>query len=72
MAELTAKQHRAGATIPASKGYPAGRFPMNDPEHARLALQMLPRAKNMSAQESAAVRARATRMLAAGRAAKGK
>jgi len=44
------------------------RFPMPDQKHARLALQMLPRAKNISGAEEAKVRARATRMLAAKRA----
>ena len=29
------------------------RFPMNDLKHARLALQMLPRAKNISSGEEA-------------------
>jgi hypothetical protein len=46
------------------------RFPMPDQKHARLALQMLPRAKNISSAEQAQVRARATRMLAAKKAVK--
>jgi hypothetical protein len=41
------------------------RFPMPDQKHARLALQMLPRAKDISSSEAAAVRSRATRMLGA-------
>ncbi len=53
------------ATIPPSKDYPTGRFPMNDRRHAELALEFLPRAKGMSGGQEAAVRARATRMLAA-------
>ena len=40
------------------------RFPMPDLKHARLALQDLPKAKNISSGEQAQVRARATRMLA--------
>lgn len=51
------------ATVPASKGYPSGRFPMNDVKHARLALQMLPRAKGLSQAEKMAIRKRATGML---------
>ena len=39
------------------------RFPMPDKEHARLALQMLPRAKNMPPGAAAKVRARANAML---------
>lgn len=64
MAELSPQQHQKSATIGASKGYPRGRFPMPDTEHARLALQFLPRAKNMSSGEASAVRSRANRMLA--------
>lgn len=52
------------ATVAPTKAYPTGRFPMNDLKHARLALQMLPRAKGMSADNKAAVRARANKMLA--------
>ena len=40
------------------------RFPMPDVKHARLALQDLPKAKNISNGEAAQVRARASRMLA--------
>jgi hypothetical protein len=46
------------------------RFPMPDIKHARLALQDLPKAKNISNAEQAKVRSRATRMLAARKAAK--
>lgn len=49
---------------------PAGtekeRFPMPDKKHARLALQMLPRAKNMPEGAAAKVRARANSMLGNG------
>jgi hypothetical protein len=62
---LTPAQHQRSATIPASKGYPRGRFPMPDREHAHLALQFLPRAKGLSSGQEAAIRARANRMLAA-------
>lgn len=72
MAVLTPQQHQKSATIGASKGYPRGRFPMPDLEHARLALQMLPRAKNMGEDEKAAVRARAQKMLAGRKAAAAK
>ena len=65
MAQLSPQQHQSSATIGASKGYPRGRFPMPDQEHAKLALQFLPRAKGMSSGQEAAVRARANRMLAA-------
>jgi hypothetical protein len=41
------------------------RFPMPDTKHARLALQDLPKAKNISSAEQAQVRTRANRMLAA-------
>jgi hypothetical protein len=41
------------------------RFPMPNRRHAELALQDLPAAKNISATQKSAVRARATRMLAA-------
>jgi hypothetical protein len=65
MAALTPAQHQRSATIPASKGYPRGRFPVPDVKHARLALEFLPRAKGMSSGQEAAVKARAMRMLAA-------
>lgn len=39
------------------------RFPMPDKKHARLALQMLPRAKNMPPGAAAKVRSRAENML---------
>ena len=64
MAELSPQQHQKSATIGASKGYPRGRVPRPDKLHARLALQFLPRAKNMSGSEAVSVRSRANRMLA--------
>lgn len=57
-------------TRKATATFGGDRFPMPDQKHARLALQMLPRAKNISSGEEAQVRGRANRMLAAGRAAK--
>ena len=63
MGALRAVQRRASATIPPSKGYPSGRFPMPDKKHARLALQFLPRAKNLRPGEAAQIRARANRKL---------
>lgn len=42
------------------------RFPMPDAKHARLALAMLPRAKNMPPGAAAKVRSRAQRMLGSG------
>lgn len=59
---LNEQQRKASAT------FGGDRFPMPDAKHARLALQMLPRAKNVSGDEAAKVRARATRMLGAKRA----
>jgi hypothetical protein len=67
MSQLSTQQHQRSATIPASKAYPQGRFPMPDRRHAELALELLPTAKNMSSSEDDAVKARATRMLAAKR-----
>lgn len=39
------------------------RFPMPDKKHARLALQMLPKAKGLSSAQKARIRNRAKRML---------
>ena len=39
------------------------RFPMPDKKHARLALQMLPKAKGLSSADKAKIRRRAKRML---------
>lgn len=60
MAVLNAKQRAASATV-----YTAGRprFPMPDEEHARLALQMLPRAKGLTNAQKLAITARANKML---------
>lgn len=59
MAVLTARQRRRSATVKPSRGYPSGRFPMPDKEHARKALQMLSRAKNLSPEERRAIKRRA-------------
>jgi hypothetical protein len=67
MATLTPQQHQRSATIAPSKGYPRGRFPMNDKRHAKLALQFLPQAKGLSSGQESAIRTRATRMLASKR-----
>lgn len=48
---------------PNRQGGEKNRFPMPDRKHARLALQMLPRAKNMPPGAAAKVRARAEQML---------
>jgi hypothetical protein len=56
---LNEKQRKSSAT------FGGDRFPMPDVKHARLALQMLPRAKDINSGEEAKVRARATRMLGA-------
>jgi len=63
MAVLNARQRRRSATIAPSAGYPSGRFPMPDLRHARLALQMLPKAKGLSSGQEAAIRARANAKL---------
>jgi hypothetical protein len=60
---LTAGARRASATIPPKEGYPSGRFPMPDKKHARLALQMLPKAHGLSSGQESAIRGRANRML---------
>lgn len=57
MAILTTAQRKSSQTLP------GGRFPMPDKEHARLALQMLPRAKNLSNAQKAAIKARAHKIL---------
>jgi hypothetical protein len=56
-------------TRKATATFGGDRFPMPDVKHARLALQMLPKAKNISGSEEGQVRARATRMLAGQKAA---
>lgn len=50
-------------TQPNRQGGEKDRFPMPDVKHARLALQMLPRAKNMPPGAATKVRARAQSML---------
>jgi hypothetical protein len=61
----TPAQHEQKATIAPSKDYPRGRFPTGDVKHDRLALQFLPRAKNMGNGQKAEVRSAAMRDLAA-------
>ena len=63
MAALGNAARVKSATIAPTKGYSTGRFPMPDVKHARLALQMLPRANGMSTDDKAAVQARAQKML---------
>lgn len=48
---------------PGREGGEKNRFPMPDKKHARLALQMLPRAKDMPPGAAAKVRARANAIL---------
>ena len=67
MAALNARQRRRSATIKPTAGYPSGRFPMPDLKHARLALQMLPKANNLGAGQASAIRARANSMLSGSR-----
>lgn len=69
MAVLSNAAHAKAATIAPSKGYPAGRFPMPDLLHARLALQDLPKAKGLSSNEKAEIRADARAKLAGRKAA---
>jgi hypothetical protein len=61
--KLGASARKKSATVKPSKDHPTGRFPINDKKHARLALQMLPKAKGLSADQKAAIRARANKML---------
>ncbi len=57
MAKLTVKQRKA---LPSSVfAGPARSFPVNDKNHARAALQDLPRAKGLSADEKARIKAKA-------------
>jgi hypothetical protein len=69
MATLTPRVRARSATFrqPGRTGGEKNRFPMPDLRHARLALQMLPRAKNMPPGRATQVRARANRMLAGSR-----
>lgn len=62
---ISAKLRKKTATIrqPNRKKGQKNRFPMPDKKHARLALQMLPKAKGLSAEEKAKIRARAHRIL---------
>ena len=64
--KISAKTRARSATFTqpnAPSGTQKNRFPMPNPAHARLALQMLPRAKNMPPGMAAKVRNRADAML---------
>lgn len=61
MARLTSKERKK---LPAKDFAGPGRsFPMPDKAHARAALQDLPKAKNLTLEEAAKIRARAHKML---------
>jgi hypothetical protein len=47
----------------AAQTLPGGRFPMPDKEHARKALQLLPKAKNLSPDDEAKIKSRAVGIL---------
>ena len=57
MAKVSEKVRKKTQTLP------GGRFPMPDKEHARKALQMLPRAKGLSEEDKKKIRNRANRIL---------
>ena len=68
MAKLTTKQRKKMpssefALIQKHDGKMEKRFPINDKEHARKALQLLPRAKNVSSSERAKIMAKAHKKL---------
>jgi hypothetical protein len=63
MAVLSSAEHKRHATIKATSKYPRGRFPMPDKEHARKALQLLPKAHGLSSGQKAKIRAKARRIL---------
>ena len=65
--KLGAAARKKSATIKPSKGHSSGRFPMPDKKHARLALQMLPKAKGLSSDDKTKIRARANKMLGKGK-----
>lgn len=65
-AKLSPGARKRSATVAPSKGHPTGRFPMPDKKHARLALQMLGRAKGLSADQKTKIRNRANKMLGKG------
>lgn len=64
-AAISTKEREKTATFkqPGRQQGEQNRFPMPDQKHARLALQMLPRAKNMPPGMAEKVRNRANRML---------
>ena len=64
MGKVSQKTRKKTATVVQGRGAKKQyRFPMPDKEHARKALQMLPRAKGLSAEEKSKIRARANRKL---------
>jgi hypothetical protein len=65
--KLSPGARKKSATVKPSKDHPTGRFPMPDKKHARLALQMLGRAKGLSAGQKKAIRARANKILGKGK-----
>jgi len=62
---ISAKLRKKTATIrqPNRKNGQKNRFPMPDVKHARLALQMLPKAKDLTDAEKAKIRRRAKRII---------
>jgi hypothetical protein len=68
MGLVTMAKRRATATIVEHKKGPRGgttryRFPMPDKERARKALQLLPKAKGLTPEQKARIKARAHRIL---------
>lgn len=61
MAKVSAKVRKKTETLP------GGRFPMPDKEHARKALQLLPKAKNLSPEDKKKIKARANKILGKGK-----
>jgi hypothetical protein len=59
MAILGDKARVSSATIPPTKAYPTGRFPIPNKGHAKAALFDLPGAKGLSSQQKQEIRARA-------------
>jgi hypothetical protein len=65
MGKLSQSTRKRSATVvqPNRKEGQKYRFPMPDKKHAKLALQMLPKAKGLSSADKSKVRARAHRIL---------
>lgn len=65
MGKIDAETRKRSATIVQKKRKKGQkyRFPMPDDEHARLALQMMGKAKGLSAEDKAKIRRRAVAML---------